>query len=1024
MSRRERGSRRLFFGVVTLAIRALLPYPSAAAQGWDSVADPVFQHPVSDTVLPNSPVLAIAQDDMGFLWVGTEGGVVRWDGYHYRVYPADRANPAGLPDNYIQSLHVDARGTLWIATLSGGLSRYDRLRDRFVNYRPSPEGLSSVAVRAIADDGSGGIWAATNHGLDEVNADRGVIRHLRHDDGDPASLPDDNIAAVLRDSKGRLWIGTVGAVVRQDRIDGPLVKLSLPARENQQGVATSLAEDAGGTIWIGTYGGAYIIRPGPGNAGPERIPGTENDEILSIVESRRGEVWLGTYGHGILIVDEVTFATRRIRHDPLVPQSLDEDTPWALHRDRVGDMWVGTNRGLSRHDPNQTAILTVFGVVSRSKGLTDGDVESVLPMQNGQLWLGLGSNGIDILDPFEGRVADLRTAVGPSRKPVELSEVTGLMSTGSGEVFFSTRTGLYRKTPHDPLPVQILLPDTISVRGATLTPETGTLWLATTQDGIWTLSLQEHRQAEPWPGSSKLTDARITVIERGAAHSLWVGTKNGLNHVDPATGAVERINTDPSVSTALSAPNVGTLMTDRDGRLWVGTQGGGISILEGRDSQGHPRFRHLGLEQGLPNLNVDKILQAPSGTVWVATDNGLAVIDPQRFEIRTLGAAEGAAISTYWVDAGAVDGDGTLAFGGAGGLTLVRPERLARNVYHPPIVVSDVRIGGKPVPWGAFADNAAPASIEIAPDTNSVAVEFAALDYSAPERIHYAYRLEGYDDSWIEADFNHRVAAYTNLPPGSYMLHVRGSNRDGDWTERILSLPVHVRPAWYQTIWFKIGELLTVLSAVLIFLRSRTAYLRARQRELERQVADQTAQLRERERQLEQLAYLDPLTGLANRRMLTRRFDLISEQMRGGHGKFALLLIDLDRFKEINDSLGHDAGDALLIEVARRLRAVVRNADDVFRIGGDEFAILCVDLPDDAAVEAVCRRILEKAYAAVPFNGIEMTSSPSIGIARFPVDGESLESLFKAADLALYEAKRGGRNTWRWGQRPVLQSLV
>ena len=275
----------------------------------------------------------------------------------------------------------------------------------------------------------------------------------------------------------------------------------------------------------------------------------------------------------------------------------------------------------------------------------------------------------------------MRTAVGPSGKPMELSEVSGLVSTGSGEVFFCTRTGLYRKTPHDPLPVQIPLPGAIFVHSATLTPETGTLWLATTQDGVWTLSLHEGRQVEPWPGSSKLTDARITVIARAAANSLWIGTMNGLNHVDPASGAVERINTDPNVPTALSAPNVGTLMIDRDGRLWVGTQGGGISILEGRDSQGRPRFRHLGLAQGLPNLNVNKILQAPSGTVWVATDNGLAVIDPQRFEIRALGAAEGAVISNYWVDAGAVNRDGTLAFGGAGGLTLVRPERLARDVY-------------------------------------------------------------------------------------------------------------------------------------------------------------------------------------------------------------------------------------------------------------------------------------------------------------------------------------------------------
>jgi diguanylate cyclase (GGDEF)-like protein len=132
----------------------------------------------------------------------------------------------------------------------------------------------------------------------------------------------------------------------------------------------------------------------------------------------------------------------------------------------------------------------------------------------------------------------------------------------------------------------------------------------------------------------------------------------------------------------------------------------------------------------------------------------------------------------------------------------------------------------------------------------------------------------------------------------------------------------------------------------------------------------------------------------------------------------ALATIDLDRFKAINDSLGHDAGDALLIEVARRLRAVVQDSDDVFRLGGDEFAILFVDFPDEASVETVCRRIIDEVCTVVSFNGIEMSTSPSIGIARFPREGDSLGQLFKVADLALYEAKREGRNTWRWGRGP------
>ena len=1018
-SRRAHDVGRLSIRVLILSVGVLLWSPSHAGSAWENVADPVFQHPISDSALPNSPVLAITQDNDGFLWVGTEDGVARWDGYRYRVYHADRTKPAGLPDNYIQSLHVDTKGTLWIATLSGGLSRYDRQHDRFVNYGTSPQGLSGVDVRGIADDGVGGVWVATNHGLDEVSADRGVFGHLRHDVKDAASLPDDNIEAVLRDSKGRLWIGILGAVIRRDLTDGPLMHIPLPSRTGEQFAANSLWEDAGGRIWIGTKHGAYVLRPESPNASlyPELVPGSENDQIESIAEGRRGEIWLGTYGNGISIIDETTFAIRRIRHDPLLPQSLDEDTLWALYRDRAGDIWTGTNRGFSRYDPNQAAVLSVFGVVSRSKGLSDGDVESVLPMPNGQLWAGLGAKGVDILDPVAGRVAVMRTAVGPSGKLLELSEVRDLVSTESGEVFFCTRSGLYRKSPDQQRPVQIPLPGGVSVRTAVVVRETGTLWLGTIENGLWTLKLSQRGQAQPWPGSAQLTDPRISVIERGASGSLWVGTQNGLNHIDPATGAIERIVADPGVSTALSAPNVSSLMIDRQGRLWVGTLGGGISILENRDQNGLPRFRHLGLPQGLPNLNIDKMLQTPSGTVWVATDRGLAMIDPERLEIRSLGQAEGVAIPAYWENAGAITADGTLAFGGSGGLTLVRPERLASYDYHPSVVVSEIRIGGKLAPWGAFDGNASSAPVEIAPDANSLTVEFAALDYSSPERNRYAYRLEGYDDSWVETDFSHRIAAYTNLPPGSYVLHLRGSNRDGAWTERVLSLPIQVRPAWYQTIWFRIGELLAATVAGLALLRSRTAYLRTRQRELERQVASQTARLRERERQLEQLAYLDPLTGLANRRMLTKRFDQTLEQLRQ-NGQFALATIDLDRFKAINDSLGHDAGDALLIEVARRLRAVVRDSDDVFRLGGDEFAILFVDFPDDASVETVCRRIIEEVCAVVSFNGIEMSTSPSIGIARFPRDGDSLGQLFKVADLALYEAKREGRNTWRWGRGP------
>jgi len=997
-----------------LAMGTAFAPASRAAADWSHIADAVFRHPVSDTVLPNPPILAIAQDKAGFLWVGTEQGLVRWDGYHYRMYRADRSNPRALADNYIQRLHVDAQGTLWIATVSGGLSRYDPREDRFVNYSAATEGLSDDVVNAIADDGGGGVWVATGHGLDEVTAERGVIDHIHHEDNDPASLPSSNVTTVFRDSKGRLWMGTIGAVMRQDVPKGPFVKVSLPAQKGVSSVAACVAEGSDGTIWVGATFGAYIIHPDSPGVNPEAVPGTESEQILSIAESRRGEMWLGTYGNGVLVVDEASFAIRHIVNDPFLQQGLDEDTLWAIFRDSAGDMWVGTNRGLSRHDPNQSAILTVFGAVSRPRGISDGDVEAVMQAPNGQLWLGLGVRGVDILDPMAGRVAEMRTAVDANGRSVPLGEVTDLVATDDGDVFFCTRTGLYRKRSGDKRAVQIALPGDVSIRTALVMSETGSLWLGAMRDGLFTLGLGTGGHLEAWASANELTDRRITALQKDSSGGLWVGTMNGLNHIDPVSRSVERIGSSAHYPHALSAPNVGALMMDRDGRLWVGTQGGGIAILEGRGADGRPHFRYLGLAEGLPNLNVDKILQTATGEVWVATDDGLAIIDAQRLSIRALRSADGLAITSYWLNAGAITNDGTVVLGGAGGLTLVRPVQLAQNKYQHAVAVSEVRVAGKPVPWSAQNDLSG-LPLEITPKGNSFAVEFSALEYAAPERIRYEYRLEDYDHAWIDTDFSHRVAAYTNLPPGSYVLRIRASNADGDWGSTALSVPVHVQAAWYQTIWVKLAALVIVLGAVRVLLQTRTAYLRRRQRDLEEQVAIQTAKLREREQQLEQLAYLDPLTGLANRRMLTRRFDSILERSPADK-KGALLLIDLDRFKAINDTHGHDAGDALLVAIARRLRTVVRDADDVFRLGGDEFAILISDCPDDASVEAVCLRIVAEVSAVVPFNGLKMESSPSIGVAKFPSDCQSLQALMKAADLALYEAKHAGRNTWRWGR--------
>ena len=992
--------------------------PATGSGRWTGLADTVFEYLARDNELPNSTApTSLAEDGEGCLWVGTQNGLARWDGYHFRSYKADPTAAGALPDNLIRQLHTDIRGRLWIATNSGGLARYDRDSDRFVVYTASPNGLSSESLRDVADDGSGGVWVASDSGLDHVRADSDVVEHFRHDSTDPNSLPDNRIRALFRDRDGALWVGTQAGIVRREAGSNRFV--AVPLGDGKPPIPWTFYQDSTGRVWIGTLRqGVYIVTPKDRGLAATAELGTPQamlptEGVHAITEVRPGEVWLGTDGHGIVSVNTATLETRRIVHDPTVMSSLADDSVQALHTDRAGLVWIATNRSISRYNSRQAAIYTIFGGSSRPRTLSDSDVDSVLAMPDGHIWLGLGSNGIDILDPGGLRVAALRPDSQHPTTALPKDYVNTFARAPSGDVFIGTEQGLYRADKSGHGVVRLSFPKhDVSAAIWTLHFEANVLWVGG-YDGPWTLDLGAN-PAVAGATIEGLTDQRVNVIAGGPKGSVWIGTKNGLNRVDVATGQVEQILPDPPAPHALRAGYVSTLLTDRRGRLWVGSLGGGISVLDSRDANGKPHFIRLGANQGLASESIDKLLEDAHGRIWASTDDGLAIINPDTYEIRSLRRAEGAPIANHWAGAGDITSEGELLFGGVGGLVVVQPEKLTLWSYRPPIVVTDVRIGGKRVPAGDFSGDRTSTPLIVTPDANSVAVEFAALDYSAPERNRYSYRLDGFDSDWIETEPSRRLAAYTNLLPGDYSLRLRGSNREGLWTANVLTVPIRVLPAWYQTVAFRIlvGVVLFIVIAVVV--QARTLYLRKARRELERVVIERTAELRESQRQLQQIAYCDTLTALPNRRMFMEEFRELLVLTGLQTGRFALLLIDLDRLKHINDTLGHDVGDALLIEAAIRLQAAVRKSDCVARLGGDEYAVLVTQNPAAADIEAVCKRIVDSFTLEVAINGVAVKTSPSIGVAVYPDHGTTQDRLYKSADLALYEAKRMGGNNWCW----------
>ncbi|TDP62567.1 ligand-binding sensor domain-containing diguanylate cyclase [Roseateles toxinivorans] len=1031
-----------------------LPARSAAAelapQRWAGLTELSFRHLRQEQGLPNEIATAVAEDGDGFLWVGTLGGLARWDGYRFKVYKADGRTAGALPDNVIQTLHGDAAGRLWIGTSASGLVRYDGQEDRFVRYPVGPQGLSHVSVRALIDDGAGGLWVGTEGGLDHLDPATGQIRRLSAQAGPGLQ----GVRALLLDRRGTLWVGTQQGLYRRAAGAGGFVPVGMGTSGAGQPDAVSLFEDSRGSIWVGSsQHGAFIVE----GSGLQALPVQESSSaagdalrvqpVVTIVETRQGEVWLGTLGQGIVSVDLATRLTRRIRHQATLPVSLPDNAVRDLYRDRSGLMWVASNRGLSRHDPSQAAILTMFGTPICDVPLQCGDALSpastevswILPMPDGRIWLATHTQGVLIVDPSGARVAALSPDASRPDRALPPDIVLGLELSPQGQVFIATKRGLYRANAEGTTVERVRIPGR-DPRASTwaLLADGDTLWIGGETDGLWRLDLRTGKAAAPLrDAAQQLTDQRVIVLARGPANQLWIGTRNGLNRYDTASGVVTRISPDPERPQGLSAGFVTALFTDAQSRLWVGTYGGGVNILERLVEGEAPRFRSLAAAQGLPDDSVNALLADAAGQIWVSTDNGLATVDPRSLAVRSLKRAEGVEFLTYWTGSAARTAEGELLFGGAGGMTIVRPERLAAWTYRPPVRVTDLRIGGQDMPPGRFLAAAGPSRpvLPVSAQANSLVVEFAAMDYSAPERNRYAYRLEGFESTWVETDASRRLAAYTNLPPGSYRLLLRGSNRDGTWSETPLALPVRVQPAWHQTLWFRAAALLTLLLAMFVIVQVRTRWLRARQRELELKVSARTAELervseelQEKSRVLELASISDPLTGLYNRRFLAEHIEPAiaaslrrARDSRPGHPvdtDTLFFLIDIDHFKRVNDLYGHAAGDAVLVHFCRRLQAVMRASDYLVRWGGEEFLAVARDT-DRARAEELAERI-RAVVADSPFvldDGRTLNISCSIGFACLPfVAPHPLalcwQDVVKLADMALLGAKRAGRNSW------------
>ena len=782
---------------------------------------PRFRHLTIDNGLSQNAVFAILQDQQGFMWFGTKDGLNRYDGYDFSIYKNDPADTASISNNYITALFEDSRNYLWAGTLEGGLNRLDRASGRFRSYRhlsDVPGSLSSNHITAITEDSSGALWIGTRNGLNhlaagEIEKPSPRFEKFFHQPENPHSLTDSNIEVLLVDTRGRLWVGSANGISYSDRqVAGQTSvfvfhNLDALASDNFMGTGiTALYQSRNGTIWLGTLAGLINLDPVSGamETFPHRFRTYRRGwgAILDIEEDENGLLWLSTRTE-LMIFNPRRKRYTSVQRQKLNPASLSSNQLTRLFLDRCGVFWIGTNGyGLNLYDTKSDRFHTFRRPRDFTSRINRFSITALMEDRNGNVWI-----SADVLYLWNRQTGQLVSFETDSEHPEDFGNTGGwsLLEDKNGRIWLAGFEGVYHYNPATKKYRHFALNSGLKEKVAyrVFLDRENRLWVGN-QNYLSRYDSQTDRFIHyRYRQHAASRFVPLTDIYQDDTGFIWLATDDGLARFDPRTKLFHYFRHDAHNAKSLSNNVVLSITPDplHSEILWLGTAGGGLNRFNGKKGT----FSAFTEADGLPNNVVYAALPDKSGNLWMSTNRGLSRLNVATRKFRNFDISDGLQSNEFNTGAYFLSPSGEMFFGGIKGLTYFYPENIVDNPHRPNVVLTGMRLFNReisPKSQPNILDSLITYEkrVTLSYRENFIAFEFAALDFSAPSRNQYAYRMWGFDDRWITSGSN-RLATYTNLPAGDYRFQVRGSNNDGVWNNQGASIWVHVAPPPWKTLW-------------------------------------------------------------------------------------------------------------------------------------------------------------------------------------------------------------------------------
>ncbi len=796
--------------------------------------------------LSQSVVNCTFQDSRGFLWIGTQNGLNKFDGETFEIFRFNPLDTGSISNDWIYAISEDIEGNLWIGT-KDGLNKYIFKQNKFKRIAYNTDYIYDITQYSYDNTSlsNGDILINTPPVISIYNHQKKSFTHYNSNLEYDGSVKDVKIP-VLED-KGNIWIGSTRGLSR----------FSLKTKEfnyflftNKKGNSiadvniTAIYKDKNGTIWAGTTIGLFNYNPNSNQFEESEITLGSSERfslkgscVRTIIEDKNKDLIVGTEGNGLYILTENSIQNYTSQNSTIAHNIVQ-----TLLIDQSENLWIGTLSGLSKTDLKRKRFKLYRN--SNSPGsinLLGNVIASIFKNDDGLLWVGNWGQGLNLINLNSKEVEHFSTQQSGNNK-IPNNFIHIIFKDNDGLIWIGTRDGImiYDKATHKFVrwykyfnKPELQLFHNVRIYSI-IQDKSANYWIAT-QNGLYKVS------------SDKST-IEVFKTELGADHQLssnlvysvledsdgliWIATLNGLDMYNPVTQNIKHFKKEKN---GLSGNFIISLCEDSKGRIWIGTSTY-VNVFDKKDST----FTYYSQKHGLPNNYIFGIVKDKNNGLWFATGGGLCKFNEQQNSFHTFTLEDGLQSLEFNLRADYVCEDGEIYMGGMNGFNSFYPDSLYKNPHKPKLVfTSFYHEEGSSKKYYNLKDLQ---KIELGHTIKSFTIEFAALEYTNPQKNQYAYKMKGISDEWIDIG-NRKFVPFFALKPGNYTFMVKGSNNDGIWNDEAKSIDITIRPPWWRSIYAYISYLVIVQFIIVLFISMRERKLKHDKKLLEQKVLERTLQI-------------------------------------------------------------------------------------------------------------------------------------------------------------------------------------